>query len=495
MKQRLVLAGLAISIMALVTACLPSPSPAPTMPPEPTAIPVLPTATAAATAVVEPTTGPEPAPTRINLDAGSPTATESGTISVGGMGQYVVALQAGQTIQAQVSAPQGQVVLVVYGADGMVLLSDHVGATNWQGQIPTTQDYHIDLKSTASGAINYTFQVSLSAQPQPSPQPTTKRIQFQSGATSAIEQGSLAAGGRDRYVLKAMAGQIMSVSVSSSEGNVILVIWGADGTVLISDHAGTTHWSGTLPSTQDYYIDCLSVGGDPANYTLQVTIPPGPHPQPQPTVKRISFAPGATTAVEHGTVAAGSLDRYVLKAMAGQTMSVNITSYGGQVILVIWGADGTVLISDHAGTTHWSGTLPSTQDYYIDCKSGGNVDLAYTLQVTIPPQPGPQPTVKRITFAPGSTTAVEYGNAAPNTSARYVLKAMAGQTMNVSVSTSQGEAILVIWGADGTVLISDHAGATTWSGPLPSTQDYYISVQSVGSAAAAFELTVNIPPA
>ena len=53
---------------------------------------------------------------------------------------------------------------------------------------------------------------------------------------------------------------------------------------------------------------------------------------------------------------------------------------------------------------------------------------------------------------------------------------------------------LIIWGADGTVLISDHAGATTWSGAVPSKQDYFISVRAVGGAAATYTLKVTIPP-
>lgn len=343
-------------------------------------------------------------------------------------------------------------------------------------------------------AMEQSDEVTIPPQPGPGSEPTAERIRFQPGATSAVVQGSLAAGGVDHYVLGALAGQIMSVTVSSSHGNVILAIWDEDGTVLISDHAGTTHWSGKLPATEDYYIDAISVGGTAANYTLQVTIPPLPRPTPEPPTKRIRFQPGATTAVEHGTVAAGAMDRYVLRAMAGQTMSVNVASAQGQVILIIYGADGTVLISDHAGTTHWSGQLPSTQDYYIDARSVGNVAVEYTLQVTIPPAPAPQPTAKRIYFETGSITALEHGSVAAGRSDRYVLKAMAGQTMSVKVSVSQGEAILVIWGADGTVLISDHAGATDWSGPLPMTEDYYISVQSVGSVTANYTLEVTIPP-
>lgn len=66
----------------------------------------------------------------------------------------------------------------------------------------------------------------------------------------------------------------MTVQVSSAQANVIVIIYGADGNVLISDHAGATNWTGQLPTTQDYIIDTRSVGDAVVNFTLTVTIPP-----------------------------------------------------------------------------------------------------------------------------------------------------------------------------------------------------------------------------
>jgi len=77
-------------------------------------------------------------------------------------------------------------------------------------------------------------------------------------------------------VLSAMAGQEMTVNLSDSSAGVsaILIIWGADGTVLISDHADATIWVGEIPFTQDYYITVRSVIQAPVDYTLEVIIPP-----------------------------------------------------------------------------------------------------------------------------------------------------------------------------------------------------------------------------
>jgi hypothetical protein len=141
--------------------------------------------------------------------------------------------------------------------------------------LPSTQDYYINVRSVAQAPVDYTLEVIIppvASQPEPEP----RRIQFASGTTSAQVQGSLAAGGGDRYVLTAMAGQEMTVnlSVATAEVSAILVIWGADGTVLISDHADATSWVGPLPSTQDYYINVRSVAQTPVDYILEVIIPP-----------------------------------------------------------------------------------------------------------------------------------------------------------------------------------------------------------------------------
>jgi hypothetical protein len=106
---------------------------------------------------------------------------------------------------------------------------------------------------------------------------------------------------------------------------------------------------------------------------------------------RIEFDPGEIRAAIHGEVPAGGFDHYVLTAMTDQEMTVNLLDKGGEVIahdtaaLVIWGADGTVLISSHADALNWAGTLPFTQDYYIDVKSISAQPVAYTLEVIIPP--------------------------------------------------------------------------------------------------------------
>ncbi len=120
---------------------------------------------------------------------------------------------------------------------------------------------------------------STAAVPTPETKPQPIRIQFEPGATSAKVEGKLAPREIKHYVLRAMAGQEMTVNLSAtsesgSPEGAILAIWGADGTVLISDHAEATTWKGPLPATQDYYIAVICVLQEGVNYTLEVVIPP-----------------------------------------------------------------------------------------------------------------------------------------------------------------------------------------------------------------------------
>lgn len=76
-----------------------------------------------------------------------------------------------------------------------------------------------------------------------------------------------------------------------------------------------------------------------------------------------------------------------------------------------------------------------------------------------------------------------------------MLHALAGQTMKIDMTFSEGRAILVVWGADGDVLLSDHAEVSTFQGVLPTTQDYYIMVKGRPDGSTSYTMTVTITPA
>jgi hypothetical protein len=315
--------------------------------------------------------------------------------------------------------------------------------------------------------------------PAPSLLPQARRIAFAPGATWAIVQGSLAAGGIDEYLLRALAGQSMMVVVQSPDNSVVLEIYGvSDGQPLLRGDMRQTSLQAILLATQDYSIKAISTGGA-TTYSLQVVIPPLATP-PLPQVKRIEFASGATSAVVQGTLAAEGIDEYLLRAGAGQWMMAMVSSPDNSVVLEIWGAsDGQPLVRSHMRQTSWQGPLPASQDYGVKAVSTAGA-TAYALQVIIP---------ERIQFAPGAISATDQGSLAPRETHEYLLRALQGQSMTVTILSAGNLVLVEIYGIDdGQPLVRVPMGQTTWTGVLPNTQDYDIKAVSVTDVATAYTI-------
>jgi hypothetical protein len=202
---------------------------------------------------------------------------------------------------------------------------------------------------------------------------TPTAIRFAPGATSATITGDIAAGAAQEFTVRASARQLLMVDVTTQKPDVFLEITGrSGGQVLVGAAARLTHWQGTLPATQSYSIKLVSTGAAQA-FSLVVTIP-----------RRIAFAAGSVSGVVPGRVAAGSVNTYELRALAGQTMSATVTSAGQPLWLEISGAtDGKALVASSAKVSTWSGKLPSTQDYLIRVVAsgtGGRYDLEITIR-------------------------------------------------------------------------------------------------------------------
>lgn len=325
---------------------------------------------------------------------------------------------------------------------------------------------------------------------------SAQRITFAPGSISATVNGAVSLGAPVQYVLRAMAGQTMTIQTNST-GPFRLSVSGANGASLGYADANQT-FQAVLPSTQDYYI-FLQAPTDVGTsyYTMQVTVVsqgprPTPTPLPRPQTQRITFSPGATSATVYGYVDPARPASYVLRALAGQDMTVQFYG-GGPYQATLSGADGSYLGSANAGGTI-NARLPRTQDYYININAPAGAGASnFTMVVTVvgaSPRPTPpSPTTQRITFAPGAVSATVNGVTPQN----YVLKALRGQTMYVDLYTT--------YGAPATVSIETAGGGTlgwasqsaSWSGVLPATQDYYLRVQSPpGAGSTSFSLRVTI---
>ncbi|MBI5563542.1 MAG: DUF333 domain-containing protein [Chloroflexi bacterium] len=119
--------------------------------------------------------------------------------------------------------------------------------------------------------------------------------------------------------------------------------------------------------------------------TVLVPLVSGAATTPELQAKPIIFQPDSASAMVADSVAAGGSVLYSVHGLAGQTLSVDLTTGQGSAVLQILGGDGTVLLPSQVGITSWSGVLPGTQDYTIDVRSVTNIVTDYWLEVTIPP--------------------------------------------------------------------------------------------------------------
>ena len=181
---------------------------------------------------------------------------------------------------AMAQAPEGQEYTVKAGDELNKIAAEYLGdATNLKVEEDSSYPVITDPHVIEVGQKLWIPEKAVAA-PEPTAAPTEaqpQRIQFASGATSAQVKGTLPAEGMAQYVLAAQGGQTMTLKVTPGDQDnpqAILVIYGKDGTVLMSDHASAVTWSGSLPSTQDYLIDVRSVVQKSVDYTLDVEIPP-----------------------------------------------------------------------------------------------------------------------------------------------------------------------------------------------------------------------------
>ncbi|MCB0197489.1 MAG: hypothetical protein KDJ65_36420, partial [Anaerolineae bacterium] len=356
-----------------------------------------------------------------------------------------------------------------------------------------TQPYFIDVKSVATVPANFTMEATLSIDSAPPDNLTATRLEFEPGAFGTQLSNSIDSGETQRYVVEAQAGQPLAARFPTGLG-VKLIIFGADGNVLLPDSANATSWQGLLPDPQAYFIDVKSVAGVPVDYTLEVVLPPVAEEAPTQsgtTAERIVFEPGNPVAQVQGRVNPGQFRRYVIEMGAGQAILVRFPS-GIGVQLVIAGEDGTILLPETANANSWQGELPATQNYMLDVRSVSGAVVDYTLEVVILTAAGPAPEPERIQLQPGATSVKVGGSLEANQVQRYVLAAEADQALTLRFLSGFGVRF-VLFGQDGAVLVPDSANATSWQGVLPTAQDYFIDVQSTQQMPVNYTLEIVVP--
>jgi hypothetical protein len=111
---------------------------------------------------------------------------------------------------------------------------------------------------------------------------------------------------------------------------------------------------------------------------------PTPTPAPPPAAERIRFPRGASSVTLSGYVDSYAPARYVLRALRGQTMTLDLdTLYSDGTSVTVRDERGNYLGAAVTGG-RWSGFLAFTGDYYVEVNAPqGNVSDHFSLWIEI----------------------------------------------------------------------------------------------------------------
>ena len=202
-----------------------------------------------------------------------------------------------------------------------------------------------------------------------------------------------------------------------------------------------------------------------------------------PQGTRLHFAPGATNLQKEGSLSQGGRANYLVQAASGQYMMVGLNTASNGLTLEIQEPDGSLLLPASQKQTSWQGTLPATGSYVLSAISTGSGGT-YNLNLTIP---------VRVTFEPGAVTASLDGQIGAVEINTYLLRALKGQTMTVSVTSPSNDIYLTIYGLDdGQPYVRSEFHQTSFSFELPSTQNYTIELVSDHAATENYSVEFTV---
>lgn len=115
--------------------------------------------------------------------------------------------------------------------------------------------------------------------------------------------------------------------------------------------------------------------------------------------------------------------------------------------------------------------------------------LALLLMVSAITVPAQSDRTRRVRFARGRTTKVIQDAVVRGTRDHYLLRARGGQTLIVHITSLENNAVFDVYAPGGRTLAEE---TTDWTGQLPRSGDYRISVGGTrGNASYTLEVTIR----
>ena len=205
---------------------------------------------------------------------------------------------------------------------------------------------------------------------------------------------------------------------------------------------------------------------------------------------RIRFARGTSSGILNDSLTQGAEKAYLLGAEKGQVMLAHAIAWNdpehpgavGETTVRVKSADGEELKAPGGEGSLWSGRLPATGDYIVTVRATSG-PTPYTLAVQIP---------RRFDLSPADPTAALSGEAPSRAPVDYLIAAEQGQVLEAEVRGGDPGTQLRIYGLDdGVQLAGISERRRSFSGPVPSTQDYIVSVVPAGEG-ERYQLVVTL---
>jgi hypothetical protein len=283
----------------------------------------------------------------------------------------------------------------------------------------------------------------------------------------------------DLYVLQGRAGDIVDVTLTSTEFDTFLTLTGPDGAILLTDDDSGGDGNArivefTLPTDGEYSIrvdsyNLISTGA----YTLVVDGTFGAEATAEPTATATPDAtplpldPGGVLA--YGQSVEGSIDAaigtvsFTFEGAAGDVVTVDLLSPDFDAYLVLQGPDGDELAADDDSAGNLNARidafpLPSDGIYTLVASSyGGSAEGAFTLTLTSGDAVVVEPTQEAtVTPEPGQTDGAITGVLSNDRlSAVYTFQGTAGDVVTFTLNSEDFDTYLELDDSTGRELISD----------------------------------------
>jgi serine/threonine protein kinase len=182
-------------------------------------------------------------------------------------------------------------------------------------------------------------------------------ILFDVGEMSKMIPGSLQGNSVQVYTLKALRGQIMSVSLNGS--SVVMNISRANRMPLESSSLQTRSWTGTLPADDTYSVEVSGTGV----YALDLSVTPL-NREVSVGTQRLKLPLGKATTTVTGTLKPKQVKRYIMKAQNNKMMI--LSGALEDVMVTVSTPRGDRIGGTTVQSKSWQGRLPMDGDYVVE---------------------------------------------------------------------------------------------------------------------------------